>query len=144
MKKKVKGIFILVSVLAGIFAGFTQAVAFPSVASLPTLRFTGTIYPSDAKNIKGGLRYQRILIENKEWILKITKAEDVYNPGRIQLQVLQPMPPRLILQEGIKGILAPFQKPDIVGKVITIEGLVGFASGWMKVYELTIGKEEKK
>lgn len=128
MKKKVKGIFILVSVLAGIFAGSTQAVAFPPVSSLPTLRFTGTIYPSDAKNIKGGLRYQRILIENKEWILKITKAEDVYNPGRTQLQVLRPMPPRLKLQEGVKGVLAPFQKPDIVGKVITIQGLVGFAS----------------
>jgi len=144
MKKKVKGIFILVLVLAGIFADFTQAVAFPPVSSLPTLRFTGTIYPSDAKDIKGGLRYQRIFIEDKKWILKITKAEDIYNPGRTQLQVLGPMPLRLNLQEGVKGILAPFQKPDIIGKVITIQGLVGFASEWMKVYELTIGKEEKQ
>jgi hypothetical protein len=59
-------------------------------------------------------------------MLKITKAEDIYNPGATQGQGLRPMPLRLNLQEGIKGILAPFQKPDIVGRVITIQGLVSF------------------
>ena len=144
MKEKAKGTFIIVAFLAGIFVGFPQKAIYGQRFAPPTLRFTGTIYPSDAKDLKGGLRYQRIFIENKEWIFKITKAEDVYNPERTQLQVLRPMPPRLILQEGIKGVLEPFQKPDIVGKVITIQGLVSFGSEWMKVYELTIAKEEKK
>ena len=144
MKGKVKGTFMIVALLAGIFVGFPQKGFCRQGFGLPTLRFTGTIFPSDAKDIKGGLRYQRIFIENKEWILKITKAEDVYSPGKTQLQVLRPMPHHLILQEGIKGILAPFQKPDIVGKVIRIQGLVSYSSEWMKVYELTIAKEEKK
>ena len=144
MKEKAKGTFIIVAFLAGFFVGFPQKAVCRQGFGLPTLRFTGTIYPSDAKDIKGGLRYQRIFIENKEWILKITKAEDVYSPGKTQLQVLRPMPHHLILQEGVKGIFAPFQKPDIVGKVITIQGLVCFASEWMTVYELMIGNEEKK
>lgn len=144
MKGKIKDAFIIIVFLAGIFVGFPQKAVCRQGFGYPTLRFTGIVYPADAKDIKGGLRYQRIFIENKGWILKITKAEDVYNPGRIQLQVLQPMPPRLILQEGIKGILAPFQKPDIVGKVIRIQGLVSYSSEWMKVYELTIVKEKKK
>ncbi|HJX31053.1 MAG TPA: hypothetical protein VJ624_04275 [Thermodesulfobacteriota bacterium] len=144
MKEKLKGTFIILAFLAGIFVGFPQKAVCGQGFALPTLRFTGTIYPSDAKDIKGSLRYQRILIENKEWILKITKAEDVYNPGKTELQVIRPMPHHLNLQEGVKGVLAPFQKPDIVGKVITIQGLVSFAAKWMKVYELTIVKEEKK
>ena len=144
MKGKVKGTFMIVALLAGIFLGFPQKAVCRQGFGYPTLRFTGTIYPSDAKDIKGGLRYQRIFIENKEWILKITKAEDIYSPGKTQLQVLRPMPHHLMLQEGIKGILAPLQKPDFVGKPITIKGLVNFSSKWMKVYELTIGNEEKK
>lgn len=144
MKGKIKGTFIIVVFLAEIFLGFPKNVVCRQGVGFPTLRFTGTIYPSDAKDIKGGLRYQRIFIKDKKWIFKITKAEDVYNPGRTQLQVLRPMPLRLNLQEGIKGILAPFQAPDIVGKVIMIQGLVSFGSEWMKVNELTIAKEEKK
>jgi hypothetical protein len=42
------------------------------------------------------------------------------------------MPLRLNLQKSVKGILAPFQKPDTIGKVITIQGLVDFASEWMQ------------
>jgi hypothetical protein len=144
MKGKIKGTFIIVVFLAGIFVGFPQKAVCRQGFGYPTLRFTGTVYPADAKDMKGGLRYQRIFIENKEWMLKITKAEDVYSPGRTQLQVLRPMPHHLILQEGIKGILAPFQEPDIIGKVITIKGLVSFSSEWMKVNELTIVNEEKK
>ena len=144
MKGKIKGIFLIGAFLAGIFLGFPQKAIYGQRFAPPTLRFTGTIFPADAKDIKGGLRYQRIFIKDKEWILKITKAEDVYNPGRIQSQVLRPMPLRLNLQEGIKGILAPFQEPDIIGKFITIKGLVSSSSGWMKVYELTTGEAEKK
>jgi len=143
MTKKVKGTLILVSFLMGFFAGFTQEVAFAQSFVLRTLRFTGTIYPADAKDIKGGLRYQRIVVENKEWILKVTKAEEVNYPGMTQLQLLGPMPHRLNLQEGVKGILAPFQYPDILGKVITIQGFVYVASGWMEVNELRVGKKEK-
>jgi hypothetical protein len=144
MKKKVKGAFIIVSFLMGFFVGFTQEVAFAQSFVLRTLRFTGTIYPPDAKDLKGGLAYQRILIENKEWILKVTKVEDVNYPGMTQLQLLGPMPPRLNLQEGVKGVLSPFQKPDILGKVITIQGFVYVSSEWMEVNILKIGKGEKK
>ena len=144
MKGKIKSIFLIGAFLAGIFLGFPQKTIYGQRFAPPTLRFSGTIYPADAKDLKGGLRYQRIFIKDKEWIFKITKAEDVYNPGKIQSQVLRPMPLRLNLQEGIKGILAPFQEPDITGKFITIKGLVSSSSGWMRVSELTIGKEEKK
>lgn len=144
MGKKGKVTFILVLFLMIFFAGFTQEVALAQSFVLRTLRFTGTICPPDAKDLKGGLAYQKISIENQEWILKVTKVEDVNYPGMTQLQILGPMPNPLILKEGVKGILSPFQKPDIVGKVITIQGFVYASSGWMEVNELKIVKKEKK
>jgi hypothetical protein len=94
------------------FAGFTQEGAFAQFFVTRTLRFTATIYPADAKDIKGGLRYQKILIKNKEWILKVTKVEDINYPGMTQSQLIQQMPSNLILKEGVVGVLSPFQKPD--------------------------------
>jgi hypothetical protein len=144
MKKKAKVILILILLLMVFFSVFTREGAFAQLFVTRTLRFTGTICPPDAKDLKGGLAYQRILIENKEWILKVTKVEDTNYPGLTQLQILGQMPSNLIFKEGVKGVLSPFQHPDIVGKVITIQGFVYASSGWMEVNELKIIKKEKK
>lgn len=144
MKKKVKGIFILVSLFMVFSAVFTQEGAFAQFFVTRTLRLTGTIYPPDSKDLKGGLAYQRISIENNEWILKVTKVEDINYPGMTQSQLIQQMPTNLILKEGVKGVLSPFQQSDIVGKVITMQGFVYASSGWMEVNELKINKKEKK
>jgi hypothetical protein len=144
MKKKVKAIFIFVLFFMVFFAVFTQEGAFAQFFVTRTLRFIGTIYPPDSKDLKGGLAYQKISIENKEWILKVTKVVDINYPGMTQSQLVQQMPSNLILKEGVKGVLSPFQHPDIVGKVITIQGFVYASSGWMEVNELKINKKEKK
>ena len=144
MRKKVEVIPILVLLLMVFFSGFAQKSALAQFFVTRTLRFTGTVCPPDAKDLKCGLAYQKILIENKEWILKVTKVEDKNYPGMTQSQLIQQMPSNLMLKEGVKGVLSPLQKPDIVGKDITMEGFVYASSGWMEVNELKIVKINKK
>jgi hypothetical protein len=65
-KGEIKGIFLIGAFWAGIFVGFPQKAIGSQGFGYPTLRFTGTIFPADVKDIKGGLRYQKISIEHKE------------------------------------------------------------------------------
>jgi hypothetical protein len=142
VKTKGKSIFIVAFLILGIFIILAQSVTFgQQTGGLPTIRFTGVVYPADGKDIRGGLKNLRIFIEKKEWIFKVTKAENVYNADRSGLQITGNMSDRLHLQEGIKGILAPFQKPGILGKTITIQGLANFPSELIELYQLTVGEE---
>jgi hypothetical protein len=74
----------------------------------------------------------------------VIKVAEVNYPGKTQLQMLGPIPNPLILKDGAKGVLSPFRKPDIVGKVISMQVFVYVFPGWMEVNELKINKEEKK
>jgi hypothetical protein len=141
MHATLKGSLILGVLLSVIFLGFAQSPVYGQ--GLPTIRFTGVVYPADAKDIKGGLTNVKIFIEKKEWILSVTKAQDVLNPDITDLEITGNMTNRLTLQEGVKGTLAPFQKPDILRKTITIQGLADFPAQLMEVNLLTVGPAGK-
>lgn len=143
MKTKGKGIFITAFLIVGIFIILTQSVVFGQAGGPPMIRLTGVVYPAGAKDIKGGLTNLVLIAEKKELILKVTKAENVYNTDVTGLQIAESLSDRLNLQEAKKGILAPFQKPDMVGKTITIQGLVDSSSDLMEVYQLTVGEVGK-
>jgi len=143
VQTKGKGIFIVAFLMLGIFIILAPPLVFGQAGGLPMIRLTGVVYPADAKDIRGGLKNLMLIAEKKEWLLKLTKAENVYNTDVASLQVSESLSDRLNLQEAKKWVLAPFQKPDMVGKTITIQGLVDSSSDLMEVYQLTVGEVGK-
>jgi len=139
METKVKGMLIGVLV-AVLFAGFAQNMAFGQVGTSPTISMTGTIYAPDAKDVKGGLATVKLVVDKTEWLFNITKAEDISDGDKSGEDIADSLSESLVLREDKKGVLAPLQKLDAAGKTITIQGTYYEDDELMDVTSLTMGK----
>jgi hypothetical protein len=129
VKTKVTSTLIVVVLLAGVFIFFAQSAVQAQWGSMSSIRFTGTVYPADKKDVTGGLGNLKIYIGKKEWIYNVTNVENLNDPTMTSLEIMDN--------------LFPFQKPDILGKTVTMQGILVTGAQLFQVDKLMIGSAKK-
>jgi hypothetical protein len=85
-----------------------------------SLQITGTLLPTDGPE-REDLVTVRVFVQGQPWLLRIGKVEDLTEQTREQVakdDVLL----RQVRFYGPEELISQLQKPEIAGKVITIEG----------------------
>ena len=139
MERNVKGMLVVVVLLAIFFTGVTEKIVFGQDEVMPTVRLTGTVYASETKGPEGGLATMKVFMEKTEWMFNVTNAVNVYDQEITAMDVVDDLADQLELREGSKEVLTPLQNPDAAGKTVTIEGLLDESTGVMEVYKVTVG-----
>lgn len=118
---KPKGISILLVLVFWVCALFPQLHAFATIP--PRVRFTGVLLPIKEQSRKGVLNDLNVFIGKEKWIFLVDKMEIVGSVG-VNRATLQRLFPPLVRFVGPDDLIARLKSPKIVGKVLTIEGLL--------------------
>jgi hypothetical protein len=85
-----------------------------------SLRITGSLLPTNGPE-REDLVTVKVFVQGQPWLLRVGKVEDLTEQAREQVakdDVLL----RQVRFYGPEELISQLQKPEIVGKVITIEG----------------------
>lgn len=138
---KAKGMLTTIVVLLGCFAVFSQSSSWGQEAGEITLvNLTGTIDQIEKKDVKGGLAYMHISIGKKVLYFNVTKVKALGTTSLSEINIINSIFPPFLNIYGSSETLAPLLKPDIVGKVVTMEGNLNTVNHFMQVEKIIIGK----
>lgn len=141
MKIKVKGTLAIPVILLGILVAFSPSSSWGQQGEmLPLVSLTGTIYSIDKEGVTGGLAYMHIAIEKKTLNFNVTKAKSLGNASLLESDIINSIVPPFLNIFGSSKDLAPLLQPDIVGKVVTIEGNLDSVGHFLQATKITIGK----
>jgi hypothetical protein len=148
MREKIKSTSVIIVLFGLILVTFVRVPAWSRGIAPPNVRFTGTFYPPDTKDVKGGIETLKVLIgkrdEKKEWVFNIYKAENLSNASQTGLSILKNIFPRILTLRGPEEVLAKLEKPEIAGKTIKISGLLYRKERFMMVDTVEVSNEETK
>jgi hypothetical protein len=131
---RLKTLFILVLSSFGVSIAIAQS-PYPEQRPLD-LRVTGAFLPTDQQK-RDDLVTVDVSVQGKPMLLRIGKVEDLTTQERAQAvkgEVLL----RKVYFTGPEEIMARLQKPEMVGKVITLEGWLNTQS---RRFQVTTVKE---
>jgi len=148
MRGEIKSTLVIIILFGLILVAFVRVPAWSQLIGPPTIRFTGTFYPPDTKDVRGGIETLKVLIgkrdEKKEWVFNIYKAENLSNASQTGLSILKNIFPRILTLRGPEEVLAKLEKPEIAGKTIKISGLLYRKERFMMVDTVEVSNEETK
>jgi len=135
---KLKGISILLVLIVSVGAISPQLYA--SLIIPPGVRFTGVLLPNKDPSRKGLLDDLEVFIGNEKSTFMLDKMKIVGSVGlnRATLQRLFPPVMRFV---GPDDLMRRLKSPKIMGKVITIEGLLYTGSRMLFLTEVDDGEE---
>jgi hypothetical protein len=111
---------IAVALLVSVFGpGFARAQS-PYPQRPMKLRVTGTLLPVEEPK-REDLILVNIFVQDKPWLLRVGKVEEL-NPSGREPTVKEDILLRQVRFYGDDALIARLLKPDIVGKVLRIEG----------------------
>ena len=99
----------------------TQVLAF--LATPPRVRLTGALFSIEGEKQKEVLHELNVFVREKQWTLRLAKAEFVAGTGR-NWMVLQRLFPPSVRFVGPEDLIHPLLKAEIAGKPLIIEGLL--------------------
>lgn len=99
----------------------TQVVAF--LITPPRIRLTGALFSIEGEKQKGVLHELNVFVREKQWTLRLAKAEFVPGTGRNRM-ILQRLFPLSVRFVGPEDLIHPLLRPEIAGKPLIIEGLL--------------------
>ncbi len=134
---KPKGIFILLVLIFWVCAVSPQLYAF--VAIPPRVRFTGVLLPIKDQSRMGALDDLDVFIGKEKWTFLVDKMEIVASVG-LNRATLQRLFPRVVRFVGPDDLIARLKSPKVVGKVLTIEGLLYTGSRRLFLTEVDEGE----
>jgi hypothetical protein len=136
---KLKGISILLVLIVSVGAiSLQQLYASPIIP--PRVRFTGVLLPNKDPSRKGLLDDLEVFIGNEKSTFVLDKMKIVGSVG-LNRATLQRLFPRVIRFVGPDDLMRRLKSPKIMGKVITIEGLLYTGSRMLFLTEVDDGEE---
>ena len=148
MRGEIKSTLVIIILFGLILVAFVRVPAWSQLIGPPTIRFTGTFYPPDTKDVRGGIETLKVLIgkrdEKKEWVFNIYKAENLSNSSQTGLSIVKNIIPPILNLRGPGEVLANLEKPEIAGKTIKISGLLYRKERFMMVDTVEVSNEETK
>jgi len=99
----------------------TQVLAF--LITPPRVRLTGALFSIEGEKQKGVLHELNIFVREKQWTLRLAKAEFVAGTGRNRM-VLQHLFPLSMRFVGPEDLIHPLLEAEIARKPLIIEGLL--------------------
>jgi len=134
----VKGISILLVLIFWVCAISPQLYA--SLIIPPRVRFTGVLLPNIDPSRKGLLDDLEVFIGNEKLTFLLDKMEIVGSVG-LNRATLQSLFPSVVRFFGPDDLMRRLKSPKIMGKVITIEGLLYTGSRMLFITEVDDGEE---
>lgn len=122
MKKALSQSLFIVALLA-LVSIFSVRNAYPSISggSPSPMALIGTFMPMDEK---GDPRTFELLIKEKRWRFKVSKAyhlgSSTTNPWRLLDEII----PRRLKVFGNEKVMQPLMQPDIAGKIFELKGRI--------------------
>ena len=98
-----------------------SAQAIPHIEPPPLVRSTGALHPLEEKG-RGGLLTLTVSVKDTKWIFRIAKVEKLTGRNPSGWRLLQDLFPPQVRFVGPAELLHPLQEPEIVGKLLIIEG----------------------
>ena len=98
-----------------------SAQAIPQIEPPPLVRFTGALHSLEEKG-RGGLLTLTVSVKDTKWIFRIVKVEKLTGRNPSGWRLLQSLFPPQLRFVGPAELLHPLQEPEIVGKLLIIEG----------------------
>jgi hypothetical protein len=136
---KLKGISILLVLIVSVGAISPQQL-YASLIIPPRVRFTGVLLPNKDPSRKGLLDDLEVFIGNEKSTFVLDKMKIVGSVG-LNRATLQRLFPRVIRFVGPDDLMRRLKSPKIMGKVITIEGLLYTGSRMLFLTEVDDGEE---
>jgi len=87
-----------------------------------SVRFIGTLYSPDQKK-GGGLKTLKVTFEKQNWVFDLEKLV-VLSSSVTEMKVLQSLRPYRLLLSGPEEVLSVLKEPEMIGKPLTIRGLL--------------------
>src|SRR5712692_11268501 len=116
----------------------TQVLAF--LVTPPRVRLTGALFSVEGEKQKGVLHELNVFVREKQWTLRIAKAEFVAGTGRNRI-ILQRLFPPSVRFVGPADLIHSLLKPEIAGRPLIIEGLLYTGSRMLFVTGVDEGGE---
>jgi len=135
---KLKGISILLVLIVSVGAVSPQLYA--SLIIPPRVRFTGVLLPNKDRSRKVLLDDLEVFIGNEKSTFVLDKMKIVGSVG-LNRATLQRLFPPVIRFVGPDDLMRRLKSPKIMGKVITIEGLLYTGSRMLFLTEVDDGEE---
>jgi hypothetical protein len=136
---KLKGISILLVLIVSVGAISPQQL-YASLIIPPRVRLTGVLLPNKDPSRKGLLDDLEVFIGNEKSTFVLDKMKIVGSVG-LNRATLQRLFPRVIRFVGPDDLMRRLKSPKIMGKVITIEGLLYTGSRMLFLTEVDDGEE---
>jgi len=102
----------------------------PEFSAPPLISLTGILYPPEQK-VAGMYRFT-VFAKDKEWTFVVEKARNISGLEPAQ-KILRDLFPSTLYLWGSNKLITPLEKPEVVGKLITIEGYVHVANNIIEV-----------
>ncbi|MBW2201887.1 MAG: hypothetical protein JRF71_13820 [Deltaproteobacteria bacterium] len=139
MKKTVLFVALAAVMMVMPFLTTGSVFAFMVATGPDEVQLTGTLYNSNHKNAKGTDTLS-VFIRHKQMGFKVEDARDITGDAS-KLDILEAIfPPKLVI-EGSSDTIALLQKPEMEGKLITMEGYLYISSGMFNVTRTWKGKK---
>jgi len=135
---KLKGISILLVLIVSV--GAISPQLYDSLIIPPRVRFTGVLLPNKDPSRKGLLDDLEVFIGNEKSTFVLDKMKIVGSVG-LNRATLQSLFPPVIRFVGPDDLMRRLESPKIMGKVITIEGLLYTGSRMLFLTEVDDGGE---
>ena len=85
-----------------------------------------------------GLNTFTISIQGKEWIFDKKKAQNLQG-NELGLEILQNVFPSTLRFMGPENLLASLEKPEVAGKLVTIQGYINVPYNMLQVTAISTG-----
>jgi hypothetical protein len=111
---------IAVVLLVSVFWATAVTAHYPYLDRNPGVRFTGALLPLDEQS-HGDLSTLTVFIQGKHWLFRLAEVEEL--TGRSSdWAILRGLFRRQVRFYGPASLIAPLQKPEIAGKLLTVKG----------------------
>jgi hypothetical protein len=139
MKRKIILVTFVAVMVVMQFMATWPVFAFVLAGGPIEVRITGTLYSPDHTDIKG-MDTLRVYIRHKHMAFKVEDARGIDTAAN-KLEILDALFPPLLTIVGSEDIIALLQKPEMEGKVITMEGDLYIGNGMFQVTRTWEGKK---
>ena len=142
MKKTIPIILAAIILIASFVAAFpVQAQMDVGTGGPLIVRFTGTFYPLDQKDVKGFTL--RVYLRKKIMNFQVEDVKDIRNDASKMDIINALFPPHLVI-EGPNALLDRLQKEEMSGKLASMEGYLYITNGFFSVQDTWMGKTKGK
>ena len=121
VQKALRQLMVVVPLVLSFWPTAASAQAVPYIEPPPLVRFTGALHPLEEKG-RGGLLTLTVSVKDTKWIFRIAKVEKLTGRNPSGWRLLQDLFPQQVRFVGPAELLHPLQEPEIVGKLLIIEG----------------------